>query len=313
MKKSSLQIREKFPSKFDKTRTSKFILQLYDILTDNDHPEILSWSADGYTLQILSIPKLQDILLPKVFKHNKASSFIRQLNYYGFHKLKNKKNVQEYKHMFFRRDKKHLLNNIKRNSAVHNEEADSQFNDCFKIEQEWQKVAQLVKSDLENHNLKAVTEETNFIKNDIADVNMNDNLLIQDVFKFYCGNEITDLLNSYMLYHDFEKTKDSHHKKNLSDQVEKLTEEYIANIHNVFSKDECILSAENVSVMQDLESSKSITLDKRSSIVTENSDCNWSQKDSNDSSFDAKTYLKLPINPKRSKMCNMNYDEMDLN
>ncbi|OQR89902.1 hypothetical protein ACHHYP_05955, partial [Achlya hypogyna] len=71
-----------------KTRTTgvpKFLRHLYSILTVED-PSIISWASDGNSIQLHSIKRLESEILPKYFKHNKLSSFQRQLNYFGFRK-----------------------------------------------------------------------------------------------------------------------------------------------------------------------------------------------------------------------------------
>ncbi|KDO20814.1 hypothetical protein SPRG_21322 [Saprolegnia parasitica CBS 223.65] len=71
-----------------KTRTTgvpKFLRHLYSILTTED-PSIISWSADGAAIQLYSVTRLENEVLPKYFKHNKLASFQRQLNYFGFRK-----------------------------------------------------------------------------------------------------------------------------------------------------------------------------------------------------------------------------------
>ena len=56
----------------------------------------------------------QDII-PTVYKHNNWNSFIRQLNDYGFKKLKTQTpNVHKFQHPHFHRDQRNLLSNIKR-------------------------------------------------------------------------------------------------------------------------------------------------------------------------------------------------------
>ncbi|OQR91225.1 hypothetical protein ACHHYP_04863 [Achlya hypogyna] len=71
-----------------KTRSTgipKFLRHLYSILTKED-PSIISWAADGASIQLHSVKRLENEILPKYFKHNKLASFQRQLNYFGFRK-----------------------------------------------------------------------------------------------------------------------------------------------------------------------------------------------------------------------------------
>ncbi|KAJ7407568.1 Heat shock factor protein 3 [Willisornis vidua] len=78
---------------------------------------------NGENFCILDEQRFAKELLPKYFKHNNISSFIRQLNMYGFRKviaLENgiitaeKSSVIEFQHPFFKQGKAHLLENIKR-------------------------------------------------------------------------------------------------------------------------------------------------------------------------------------------------------
>lgn len=63
----------------------KFIRHLYCILTNED-ASIMTWSADGMSIQLYNVKRLESEVLPKYFRHNKLSSFQRQLNYFGFRK-----------------------------------------------------------------------------------------------------------------------------------------------------------------------------------------------------------------------------------
>ncbi|KAF0706338.1 hypothetical protein As57867_006749, partial [Aphanomyces stellatus] len=67
------------------TGVPKFLRHLYSILTNED-PSIISWSVDGTAIQLFHVKRLENEVLPKYFKHNKLSSFQRQLNYFGFRK-----------------------------------------------------------------------------------------------------------------------------------------------------------------------------------------------------------------------------------
>ncbi|KAF0716772.1 Aste57867_2680 [Aphanomyces stellatus] len=67
------------------TGTPKFLRHLYCILTVED-PTIISWAPDGSCFQLFNVKRMETEVLPKYFKHNKLSSFQRQLNYFGFRK-----------------------------------------------------------------------------------------------------------------------------------------------------------------------------------------------------------------------------------
>ncbi|KAF0708145.1 hypothetical protein As57867_006422, partial [Aphanomyces stellatus] len=72
-----------FQQDTEKQRTTgvpKFLRHLYSILTNKD-TSIISWS-----IQLFHVKRLENKVLPKYFKHNKLSSFQRQLNYFGFRK-----------------------------------------------------------------------------------------------------------------------------------------------------------------------------------------------------------------------------------
>lgn len=67
-------------------KTNSFLCKLYDILNDLEYGEIISWNKEGNGVIIKNITKLCKIVLPKFYKHKNYSSFVRQLNIYGFYK-----------------------------------------------------------------------------------------------------------------------------------------------------------------------------------------------------------------------------------
>ena len=69
-------------------KNNSFLFKLYDILKDSHCKEVINWNNDGNAILIKDRYKICEIVLPKYFKHNNYSSFIRQLNLYGFYKSK---------------------------------------------------------------------------------------------------------------------------------------------------------------------------------------------------------------------------------
>jgi osomolarity two-component system response regulator SKN7 len=58
------------------------------LLEDNAFPHIVSWSNSGESFVVKDASEFSKVILPLHFKHNNFSSFVRQLNKYDFHKIK---------------------------------------------------------------------------------------------------------------------------------------------------------------------------------------------------------------------------------
>lgn len=74
--------------------------------------QIIQWSPSGGSFSISNRDAFID-LLPHFFKTKNFNSFVRQLNMYGFHKVKGMHD-QEFKHPFFRKGHNEFLCYIKR-------------------------------------------------------------------------------------------------------------------------------------------------------------------------------------------------------
>lgn len=59
-----------------------FLTKTYQLVEDRTIDDIISWNEDGSTFIVWNPTEFARDLLPKYFKHNNFSSFVRQLNTY---------------------------------------------------------------------------------------------------------------------------------------------------------------------------------------------------------------------------------------
>ena len=121
------------------------------MVSDPSTDAIVRWSDDGASFLVLDEFAFAKQLLPAYFRHKNFSSFVRQLNFYNFHKRQQDGKYTRLQHPFFKRGQVHLLSRIKR-KTTHDatqsvkfaiaaltsqvKELKTQYEDLFKIQQQ---------------------------------------------------------------------------------------------------------------------------------------------------------------------------------
>ena len=99
-----------------KSEFPSFLLKLYQILENEEYKDIIQWGENGKFFVVKNIHDFTEKILPKYYKHNNYSSFIRQLKHVRFPQEKSSQNKHIFHHQYFIKDQKDLMKSIKRKS-----------------------------------------------------------------------------------------------------------------------------------------------------------------------------------------------------
>jgi len=95
--------------------SGEFVSRLFDLVENKRYPNACSFNEAGEGLIIHSTFEMEKTVLPEIFQHTNYSSFVRQLNVYGFSKNRMSETI-EFTHPGFRRNRPDLLPSIRRKS-----------------------------------------------------------------------------------------------------------------------------------------------------------------------------------------------------
>ncbi|KAL9255666.1 Heat stress transcription factor B-3-like protein [Drosera capensis] len=97
-----------------------FLLKTFMLVDDPATDDVISWNVEGTTFVVWEPVEFARDLLPTLFKHSNFSSFVRQLNTYGFRKVAT--NRWEFCNDKFKKGKRDLLRDIHRRKAWANKQ-----------------------------------------------------------------------------------------------------------------------------------------------------------------------------------------------
>ncbi|KAL4892614.1 HSF-type DNA-binding-domain-containing protein [Aspergillus ambiguus] len=152
------------------------------MLEDPSYAEIVRWGDEGDSFVVLECEKFTKTILPKHFKHSNFASFVRQLNKYDFHKVRqnNEENGQspygqnawEFKHPEFRANSKESLDNIRRKAPAPRKQAQNN-DDSVPTQQ----------IDLLNQQVLAQQQQIQQLHDRYAQLTVDHQLMLQEVMR----------------------------------------------------------------------------------------------------------------------------------
>ncbi|KAI9372054.1 HSF-type DNA-binding-domain-containing protein [Aspergillus egyptiacus] len=162
--------------------SSDFVRKLYKMLEDPSYAEIVRWGDEGDSFVVLECEKFTKTILPKHFKHSNFASFVRQLNKYDFHKVRqnNEENGQspygqnawEFKHPEFRANSKESLDNIRRKAPAPRKQTQAH-DDSVPTQQ----------IDLLNQQIVAQQQQIQHLSDRFAQMSVDHQLMLQEVMR----------------------------------------------------------------------------------------------------------------------------------
>jgi len=166
-----------------------FLEKLFYILQDPENSHIIHWNEDG-TIVIISDPINFTLnILPKHFNHKNYSSFVRQLNYYGFSKKSNIyiSTEEQYVNENFKRDID--IKDIKNIKKIKNQIT---ILDRIKKENSDEKHIEDFKKLIENNNIQSNMQFIEFLIGKIEEKNNFDEKIKKEISRISNKNNILE-------------------------------------------------------------------------------------------------------------------------
>ena len=152
------------------------------MLEDPSYSSVVRWGDDGDSFVVLENEKFTKSILPKHFKHSNFASFVRQLNKYDFHKVRQNNeeggtsiygnNAWEFRHPEFRQHNKDSLDNIRRKAPAPRKPSS--------LNEEQMPIQQI---DLMNQQIVAQAQQIESLVATTNQLQMNHQMIIQEILR----------------------------------------------------------------------------------------------------------------------------------
>ena len=154
------------------------------MLEDPSYSHVVRWGDDGGSFVVLENEKFTKAILPKHFKHSNFASFVRQLNKYDFHKVRQNNeeggqsvygpNAWEFKHPEFKANSKDTLDNIRRKAPAPRKSAAAAGSpDEIPLQQ----------IDLMNQQIAAQAQQIESLVHNNQQLQMNNQMIVQEILR----------------------------------------------------------------------------------------------------------------------------------
>ena len=152
------------------------------MLEDPSYSSVVRWGDEGDSFVVLENEKFTKSILPKHFKHSNFASFVRQLNKYDFHKVRQSNeeggtsiygnNAWEFKHPEFRQHNRDSLDNIRRKAPAPRKP--SSLND---------EQVPMQQIDLMNQQVVAQAQQIESLVATTSQLQMNHQMMVQEILR----------------------------------------------------------------------------------------------------------------------------------
>jgi len=103
-------------------KDSPFPVKLHRILCNPDYRDIIAWLPHGKSWRVLKPKAFEEKVIPAYFRHCRYSSFMRQVNGWGFKRIYQGADLNSYYHELFHKDLPYLCLRMRRPQSKHSKQ-----------------------------------------------------------------------------------------------------------------------------------------------------------------------------------------------